>query len=503
MRITTLRTGSRGPQLDLRHARGLVAFVSGGDPLWSEFMSALEDAYASHGRYRGAGPLVHAGEGPLQVGSDGFESLLQPILGAHALTREEYGAIWFGAGPAKVWLAAAGALLQGPEATRMTREPGRAPAGEKDAATPDTASLAGWVRRLAREARQEAARLGRSRVGTEKTEARLRELREELTEVRGEVEAGMMKWVRERQDAETRLHLYRDRERELRAQLAAIDEAGVEAVCASCGRGLGDRAAAVRDARSEEWEAVVQDGRWWRRRRDQLEYKPDDLKAMESRALALDAEVDDLSEELERRSVQALQLEAANARLEQLAETEAVLGEMGGGAGGRGVVGEGGEVAGEVEVVRARQRAATGKAVRDRIHGKFVSLTGGRLLGVFPTIFAAWAEDGRSGGEEFAVLELAARITLAELAVSAGMAPGSVIFPAGLDRVNREDRPRVLADLVRLVRRIPLLVVKATARVAAAAPECFDFLYRIDDPAGGARIRRQESGLGTIWLQGG
>ncbi|MCY4398376.1 MAG: hypothetical protein OXE96_03395, partial [Gemmatimonadetes bacterium] len=104
MRISALRTGSGGPQLDLRHARGLVAFVAGGDPLWSEFMSALEDAYASQGRYRGAGPLVLAGEGPLQVGSDGFESLLHPILGAHALSREEYAAIWFGAGPAKVWL---------------------------------------------------------------------------------------------------------------------------------------------------------------------------------------------------------------------------------------------------------------------------------------------------------------------------------------------------------------------------------------------------------------
>ena len=498
MRITTLRTGSRGPQLDLRHARGLVAFVSGGNPFWSELMAVLEDAYASRGRYRG-GPLVHGEEGPLQVGSDGFESVLQPILGAHALSREEYAAIWFGAGPAKVWLAAAGALLQGPETTRMIREPGRAPASEEDGAAPGTAALAGWVRRLTREARQEVARLRRAREGTEKIEARLRELLEEVTEVRGEVEAGMMQWVRERQDAETRLHLYRDRERELRGQLKAIDEAGEEAVCGSCGRGLGDRAAAVREARSEEWEAVVQDGRWWRRRRDQLEYKPDDLKAMESRALALDAEVDDLSEELERHSVQALQLEAANARLEQLAETEAVLG---GKRGGAGKGGEGGEAAGEVEVVRARQRAATRKAVRDRIHGKFVSLTGGRLLGVFPTLFAAWAEDGRRGGEEFAVLELAARMTLAELAVSAGMAPGSVIFPAGLDRVNREDRPRALADLVCLSRRIPLLVVNATTRVAAAAPECFDFIYRMGDPAGGTRIRRQESGLGTIWLQG-
>ena len=499
MRITTLRTGSRGPQLDLRHARGLVAFVSGGDPLWSELMSALEAAYASRGRYRG-GPVVHGEEGPLQVGSDGFESVLQPILGAHALSREEYAAIWFGAGPAKVWLAAAGVLLQGPETTRMTREPGRVPASEADAAAPGTASLAGWVRRLTREARQEIARLRRARAGTERTEARLCELREEVTEVRGEVEAGMMKWVRERQDAETRLHLYRDRERELRGQLKAIDEAGEEAVCGSCGRGLGDRVAEVREARSEEWEAVVQDGRWWRRRRDQLEYKPDDLKTMEGRALALDAEVDDLSEELERRGVQALQLEAASARLAQLAETEAVLG---GKRGGAGEGGKGGEAGREVEAVRARQRAATGKAVRDRIHGKFVSLTGGRLLGVFPTLFAAWAEDGRRGGEEFAVLELAARITLAELAVSAGMAPGSVILPAGLDRLNREDRPRALADLVRLSRRIPLLMVKANTRVAAAAPECFDFLYRIDDPAGGARIRRQESGLGTIWLQGG
>ena len=108
----------------------------------------------------------------------------------------------------------------------------------------------------------------------------------------------------------------------------------------------------------------------------------------------------------------------------------------------------------------------------------------------------------RGSGESTAALEASARIALAEIALDAGMQLGSVLLPAGLERLNDEDLPRALADLARLAQRIPLVLVKATPPVAAGAPESFDLLYRLQDTAKGVRIRRQRPGLATLWLQG-
>ena len=433
----------------------------------------------------------------MEVGGRAFEEVLAPVLTAHALSREEYAAVWFGGGPVTTWLSAAGALSQGPETTRQVRELGRMLApegsggsrggGSRGGGPVNGGSLDGFVRRMIREAKDDVARLQQSGEGMEALEAQLREARGEAAEVHGDVEAGMMAWVRERQDAETRLLLYRDRERELRERLKRLDEEGDAAACGSCGQPLQDRAEAVRRARREEWEAVVQDGRWWRRRRDQLERKPDDLKAIETRAMELDSAVNELSEELERRKIRGLELEAALGRLDEFVALEARLG------GRRGSA--------EMEETRARIVTATRERVRARIHGKVLSLTGGRLAGVFPALFTDWADGGRRGGKEFAALELAVRIALAELALDAGVPLESVVLPAGLNRLGREDMHRGLVELVRLSRRIPLILVRTTHGVASAFPECFDLLYRVEDIPDGRRLRRDRSGLGTIWLQ--
>ncbi len=487
MKIDVLQAGLRGPVLDLQDARGLVAFAAEGGPLWGEFMSSLREGFTRPGRPGGPRVMVRTGDGTMGVGGRAFEEILAPILAAHALSREEYAAVWFGGGPVTTWLSAAGTLSQGPETARKVRELGRLLAPDGDGDSVADGALDGFVRRMIREAKEDVERLNRSGEGVEALEAQLREVRGEAAEVHGDAEAGMMAWVRERQDAETRLLLYRDRERELRDRLKRLDEEGDEAACRSCGRPLQDRAEVVRNARREEWEAVVQDGRWWRRRRDQLERKPDDLKAIETRAIELDSAVNELSEELERRKIQGLEVEAATGRLKELVALEARLG------GRRGSA--------EMEETRAGLVRATRERVRARIHGKVLSLTGGRLAGVFPALFADWAEGGRRGGKEFAALELAVRIALAELAVDAGVPLHSLVLPAGLNRLGREDVHRALVELVRLTRRIPLLLVKATPGVASAFPECFDLLYRVEDVPEGRRLRRDRSGLGTIWLQ--
>lgn len=487
MKIDVLQASVRGPVLDLQDARGLVAFVADGGPLWGEFMSSLREGFTRPGRPGGGRALVRTDDGAVGVGSRAFEEMLAPILAAHALSREEYAAVWFGAGPVTTWLAAAGTLSQGPETARRVRELGRMLAPDGEALSAAARSPDGLARRMIRETREDVERLRHACEGVGELEARLRELRGEAAELHGDVEAGMMSWVRERQDAETRLLLYRDRERELRARLKRLDEEGDEAACVSCGLPLQGRAEAVRSARREEWEAVVQDGRWWRRRRDQLEGKPDDLKALEGRAMELDAAVNEVSEELERRKIRAVELEAAIGRLEEFEALEATLDQRSGGA--------------EMEETRARLVGAMRERVRATIHAKVLSLTGGRLAGVFPELFADWADGGRRGGKEFAALELAVRIALAELAVDAGLGLQSVVLPAGLNRLAREDLHRAMAGLVRLSRRVPLLLVRATHGVASAFPEYFDLLYRVEDVPEGRRLRRDRSGLGTIWLQ--
>ena len=513
MKLEVLRTATRRAAVDLKGARGVVAFVSGVDTVWGDYLAAVRAAFASRGRLRGAGTVVRGSAGVATVGTAAFESLLGTVLEDHALRREEYAAVWLGIGTAEHWVSAAVALLHGPVTTRRIRERGEQ--AESGAATSEygPGAAAEWVRPLVREAKSDMERLGRTQSDTAELESCCKELREAAAVVQGDAEAAAMAWVRERQDAETRLLLYRDREKVLRARLKRIRKAGEDAACGRCGQPLQDRAETVEHACREEWEAVVQDGKWWRRRRDQLELKPEELKAIESRALSLKAEIEDLSEELERRKIQALDLDAVIARLEQLRELEVRLAGSPGGAldtpdarasrdGGVAVPDTG--AAGGATLAESADSLvdAARKRVRARIHAKLVALTGGRFAGAFPGLYADWIAGNRGGGEDMAALELATRITLAELATEAGMELESIVLPTGLERLNAEDLPRALADLVRLARRIPLVLVKATPRVVARAPESFDLLYRIEGAGKGQRVRRRQSGMAMLWLRG-
>lgn len=426
MRLRTLAANTRRSSIDLGTAEGLVAFVAADEADWREYVAVLRMAFASLGGFRAPGPAVSGPDGPVRVGTPDFEALLAPLLAAYRIGREEYAALWFGAGAAAVWLSSAG-------------------------------SLAGRQQRL----RNRQGVTGKSShgvvVGRAGPEARVRELRDRAAAARAQAEAGMLAWVREQQDAETRLLLYRDRERELRQRLGRIEKAGEDATCAGCGRSLGERADAVCKARREEWEAVVQDGKWWRQRRDQLADKPRRVEQEENRAAALEAEAAALSDEVVR-------------------EAEP----------------EGTEVA-----------AAARRRVRRAIHRKAVSLTGGRFAGAFPGLYADWVEGARegTGREEIVSLELAARITMVRFALERGMEVGSVVFPVGLEQLSGEDLPRVLAELADLAKHVPLLVVKVTPHVAAAAPECFDLLLRFEDSPAGRCIRRQRPSLGLIRLR--
>ncbi len=112
-------------------------------------------------------------------------------------------------------------------------------------------------------------------------------------EAAGDAEARALEWMRERQEADSRLLAYRERARELRERIRLLREDGASALCPTCRRPLAEAHPALLDLLEEEWEEVVQDGTWWKRRRVQLEDKPADLLALERAALRLQALMED------------------------------------------------------------------------------------------------------------------------------------------------------------------------------------------------------------------
>ncbi len=120
----------------------------------------------------------------------------------------------------------------------------------------------------------------------------LQGLRADGIEVGGDLEVANMDWLRERQDAETHLLAYRDRARELKVRLHQLEEGGADTACPTCERVLSERFESVLDVIREEWESVVQDGSWWKRRKEQLDLKPTHVQDLEGKTVRLQATID-------------------------------------------------------------------------------------------------------------------------------------------------------------------------------------------------------------------
>lgn len=549
MKLARLQDSHGEVTVRLTGAVGLVGFVDEGH-VWGSFVAGFHDAFLETGRRaseRGSGPAILGPGESLPIATQGFDEVAARVLAAGGLTRAEYAAVWFGAGSVSTWLQAGRAMMRGgefaTEIDRLAQALDVEGAPVLDSVSDDAVSR--WMGRLIGEVRAAVEDFGAIAEELAAVEERIANARGELAEIEGNIEAGMVTWVRERQDAETRLLLYRDREQELRKRLEVLEEKGPEALCVACTRPLAGDVERVKSELAEEWEAVVQDGRWWRRRRDQLEFKPEELKEAEARALVLSASLEDDTEELERTRNQLHASEVARERLAHLKGLANELGlegladsvsgrtgstgrvngaaqessKNGHGDGSAGLVAEkrsdrnSGEVGGGkdrrsdegaratlvgLRDARERLEAEARGRLRARIHGKVTALTAGRLVGSFPELYEAWEQGGRRGGGGVSILELAARITLAELAVEAGVELGSIVFPTNLDRLNEEDLPRALADLSRLTRKVPLVLVQVTEAAASAAPEQFDLLYRADTAQGAVKVRRQRLGVGSL-----
>lgn len=111
----------------------------------------------------------------------------------------------------------------------------------------------------------------------------LETLRTDLEAAERDRQAQHAAWIERRQEVETRLQTYRDRAQELKEQIRQLREAGPDGTCPTCTRPLREEYSRVLEGLEDEWERLVQDGKWLKQRRQQLETPPAELAAAEAR----------------------------------------------------------------------------------------------------------------------------------------------------------------------------------------------------------------------------
>lgn len=378
-----------------------------------------------------------------------------------------------------------------------------------DRVTAARAGLAARLSTVTAPGLDEAARdrrlmeLGSAPTERDRLNDELRALLEEQAQAAGELEGATAAWLRERQDAETHLQAYRDRARELRTRLQEVREGTSEALCPTCRRPLAEHAPMVLEFLSDEWEDVVQDGSWWRRRREQLGEKPGPLIELEQRVRQLHRAVATLS----------ARVEVARARAAEFSELDATRRAEASTASG------GASAGADLEAARAADAAlerldtqleveALGR-LRDRAAAHLVRLTDGRLLGTGsngPGHLALIGPEGPLRGpsdEDLAALELSFRLAAVELLwQSCGVpAPGWIAGHA-FDRLDTEMKVRAAALFAERVRAgFGQILLVTRAGVVDLIPEAFDGVFELEPGAGdSATLRSSPAGVGELRL---
>ena len=331
-------------------------------------------------------------------------------------------------------------------------------------------------------------------------EGDLREFRGDDIEVAGDLEQATMEWLRERQDAETHLRAYRDRARELRGRLRDL-ERGSDADCPVCGRPLAEHLDRVRSSFEEEWDDIVQDGSWWKRRREQLELKPDRLQEFERKALRVRAATERLSERVELARTRVRELEDVRAQLASLLPGDSGV------VGGVGVTRAAWDAADRVLAVTSRQlRTEAQTRLLDRLTSHVLRITAGRLIGVTRSGPSQLTLEGMDGSlhppseEDGAAAQVAARIAAVELVWESAAVPGAgLLLGEPFDRLEDEEKIRTV-DLLRERAKggLAQAVVLTRGQVVDLFPEGFDAVLELrGDGSGWSRI---PSGMGVIRL---
>ncbi len=453
---------------DFRLGPGLAALVGGDGPLRNEVLE------------RFAGPLVNGDE------------RLATVVAGHGLTE-----------PAQAWRRAVRVLAQWLGMDGVDREISNLE-GETSASSSLTSVDSGVENLRARV--HELRRLPEAVVMKERE---LREMRADAVEVSGDMEVANMEWLRERQDAETHLLAYRDRARELKGRLQQLEAGGPESECPTCDRLLSERFESVLTVLREEWESVVQDGSWWKRRREQLDFKPSHVQDLEGKAIRLQAAIEECAEEVER----------LRARLPELAEAEDTLAAVRAAGTSRdrrksaqvedhGAAGEGEEVDRRRRALEAL-RAELLSDARDTLAartGRYLNrLTSGGVLGVGltgdgePTVVRDEGERRLQSDEEVAAFLFALRLALIHLAVARGIHFEEVLLGDTFDRLEPEAKVRAVGLLRNMLDQVPRVLLFCRGEILDTIPESFDWIVDLRvDRVGAPHTRVRSSGVGKL-----
>lgn len=471
-------------------------------------------AEAGEARLEIAGTSFVSRRAPSDVDAEGRPRQPHEELG---LTREVLRAAWLGVreGAGRGLLSiAAGAVVRVRGGHRIERGLRRLRAPEReggpDGPKPAAADLSESERdRREAELREIDERLER----LEEVPARLRELEERLTslradaaEVDGDLEAESTDWLRRRQDAQTHLESYRDRARELRERMRELREAGPDGACPFCRRPLEERYEEVMAELDDEWERLVQDGSWWRRRRDQLHDKPSRIRELEDRAVRLRAEMEACAERLERRRFELRERDELRERRSE------ILDELRGGSGGAGPSEEerrrrilAGALRRALREWTAEERAALISAAGVHLN----RISGGRILGlVHREGIALPLEDGRlhrsPSPADRAAVQLALRLAFVLRIREAGVPLESIVLGAAFRRLDPDSRVRALNLLREHADPIGQVLVLHADEAIRTAPEGFDRIVEMQGAGTGGerRIRVRPGGVGTVRLRG-
>jgi exonuclease SbcC len=162
-----------------------------------------------------------------------------------------------------------------------------------------TRQLADLEAELAR-TRERAEKLESAPELEKKYTADLALLRTEREAVEKKLDEKKSAWLTDKQDAFTKLSSYRDRAAELKAQITEIERLGPEGICPTCGRPVGNDYERLLEELRDQWALLVQDGKWWKSRHEQLDDKPDEVEKLETLFRDLTAGVEDRSRKLTR-----------------------------------------------------------------------------------------------------------------------------------------------------------------------------------------------------------
>jgi len=153
----------------------------------------------------------------------------------------------------------------------------------------------------------------------------LEKKRAELEEAQGTLEAKRTEWVRDRQDAETKLNDLRRQWAEVKEQRERVISLGADGACPTCSRTLGESLHTVVDHLTETSETLRIDGLYYKTRFEQLSEMPAEVRALDERRRALTGESGALERKLARvqLAVQELsgvvrEITAKQRRLEQM-----------------------------------------------------------------------------------------------------------------------------------------------------------------------------------------